>query len=71
VRWLKVKFIERVARKANRKVIAIAVMGAVVGALLIAMPIGLIWPMPISIGFLEEIHAVLIGTKLLQRIYTL
>ena len=65
------KFIERVARKANRKVIAIAVMTAVIGALLIAMPIGLIWPMPISIGFLEEIHAVLIGTKLLQRIYTL
>jgi len=63
-----VKFIERVARKANRKAIAIAVMGAVVGALLIAMPIGLIWTMPISIGFLEEIHAVLIGTKLLQRI---
>jgi len=63
--------IERVTRKANRKVIAIAVMGALVGALLIAMPIGLIWTMPISIGFLEEIHAVLIGTKLLQRIYGL
>jgi len=63
--------IERVTRKANRKVIAIAVMGALVGALLLAMPIGLIWTMPISIGFLEEIHAVLIGTKLLQRIYGL
>jgi uncharacterized membrane protein len=65
------KLIERVARKASRKTIAIAVMGVVIGALLIAMPVGLIWPMPISIGFLEEIHAVLIGTKLLQKIYTL
>jgi hypothetical protein len=65
------KFIERVARKANRKVIAIAVMTAVIGALLIAMPIGLIWPMPISIGFLDEIHAVLIGAKLLHEIYRL
>lgn len=65
------KFIERVAGKANRKVIAIAVMTAVIGALLIAMPIGLIWPIPISIGFIDEIHAVLIGTKLLHKIYTL
>jgi uncharacterized protein YacL len=71
VRWLKVKFIERVVRKANRKAIVIAVMGAVVGALIIAMPIGLIWPIPISIGFLDEIHAVLIGAKLLHKIYTL
>jgi len=65
------KLTERVARKASRKAIAIAVMGVVIGALLIAMPVGLIRPMPISIGFLEEIHAVLIGTKLLQKIYTL
>jgi len=65
------KFVEKVVGKVNRRAILIAVMGAMVGAVLIAMPIGLIWPMPISIGFLEEIHAVLIGTKLLQRIYTL
>jgi len=62
------KFVKRVVGKVNRRALLIAVMGAMVGALLIAMPIGLIWPMPISIGFLEEIHAVLIGTKLLQKI---
>ncbi|MGB8311244.1 MAG: hypothetical protein WCE81_05185 [Halobacteriota archaeon] len=62
------KFVEKVVGKVNRRAILIAVMGAMVGAVLIAMPIGLIWPMPISIGFLEEIHAVLIGTELLQKI---
>ena len=59
------KFVKRVVGKVNRRALLIAVMGAMVGALLIAMPIGLIWPMPTSIGFLEEIHAVLIGTELL------
>jgi hypothetical protein len=60
--------IETVVKKVNRKVIAITIMSAAVGALLLAMSIGLIWPMPISIGLFEEIHAVLIGTKLLQKI---
>jgi hypothetical protein len=62
------KFVERVVGKVNRKVIAIAVMGAAVGSLLLAMSVGLIWPMLVSIGFLEEIHAVIIGTELLQKI---
>jgi len=52
----------------NKKALLIAVMGAMIGAVLIAMPIGLIWPMPISVGFYEEILAVRIGTKLLQKI---
>jgi len=59
------KFVERVVGKVNGRALQIAVMGAMVGAVLIAMPIGMIWPMPTSIGFLEEIHAVLIGTELL------
>ncbi len=62
------KFAERVIGKVNRKVIAITVMGAAVGALLLAMSMGLIWPMLFSIGFFEEIHAILIGTELLQKI---
>jgi len=49
----------------------IAVMGTMLGAVLIAMPIGLIWPLPISIGLIEEIHVVLVGTKLLQKVSTL
>ena len=62
------KFVRRVVGKVNKKVIAITVMGAAVGALLLAMSVGLIWPMFVSIGFFEEIHAILIGTELLQRI---
>ena len=65
------KFVEKVARKVNRRAILIGVMGAMLGAVLIAMPIGLIWPLPISIGLIEEIHVVLVGTKLLQKVSTL
>jgi len=65
------KFVEKVVRKVNRRAILIAVMGAMLGAVFIAMPIGSIWPLPISIGFLEEIHIVLVGTKLLQKVSTL
>ena len=62
------KFVERVAGKVNRKVLAITVMGAAVGALLLAMSVGMIWPTLVSIRFFEEIHAVIIGTELLQKI---
>ncbi len=65
------KFVEKVARKVNRRAILIGVMGAMLGAVLIAMPIGLIWPLPISIGLIEEIHVVLVGTKLLQKVSAL
>jgi len=65
------KFVEKVVRKVNRRAILIAVVGAVLGAVLIAMPIGLIWPLPISLGLLEEIHVVLVGTKLLQKVSAL
>jgi hypothetical protein len=62
------KFVRRIVGKMNKKVIAITIMGAAVGALLLAMSVGLIWPIPFSIGLLEEIHAILIGTELLQKI---
>lgn len=66
--------IEKIVRKVNRRTIAIAAISMVVGALVIVMSIGLTWSMPISIGVMseyrifEEIHVVLIGTKLLQKI---
>lgn len=65
------KFVEKVVRKVNRRAILIAVMGAMLGAVLIAMPIGLIWPLPISLTLLEEVHVVLVGTKLLQKVSAL
>ena len=65
------KFVEKVVRKVSRRAMLIAVMGTMLGAVLIAMPIGLIWPLPISIGLIEEIHVVLVGTKLLQKVSTL
>ena len=67
------KFVEKVVRKVNRRAILIAVMGAMLGAVLMAMPIGLIRPscLPIAIGLLEEIHVVLVGSKLLQRVSAL
>jgi hypothetical protein len=74
MRWLNMTLIEKVVRKVNRRTIAIASIGVVVGALVITMSIGSTWSMPISIGFMseyrifEEVHVVLIGTKLLQKI---
>jgi len=65
------KFVEKVVRKVSRRTMLIAVMGTMLGAVLIAMPIGLIWPLPISIGLIEEIHVVLVGTKLLQKVSAL
>jgi len=65
------KFVEKVVRKVSRRAMLIAVMGTMLGAVLIAMPIGLIWPLPISIGLIEEIHVVLVGTKLLQKVSAL
>ena len=67
---VEIKFVEKVVRKVNRRAILIAVMGAMLRAVLIAMPIGLIWPLPIAIGFLEEIHVFLVGAKILQRVST-
>jgi len=65
------KFVEKVVRKVNRRAILIAVVGAILGASLIAMPIGLIWSLPISIGLLEEIHVVHVGAKLLLKVNAL
>ena len=65
------KLVEKVVRKVNRRAILIAAMGAMLGAMLIAMPVGLMWQLPISIGLIEEIHVVLVGAKLLQRVNAL
>jgi hypothetical protein len=66
--------IEKVVGKVNRRTIAIAAISMVVGAVVVVMSIGLTWSMPVSMGVMseyrifEEIHVVLIGTKLLQKI---